>query len=64
MLIYLLLRPASVRALSRLCAIQKFRVGTSRNSGVCVKKPVPVGKRSTRHGVNASKDQYCTEAPS
>ena len=32
----MVLRPASVRALSRLCAIEKFRGCTSRNSGGCV----------------------------
>ena len=32
-----MIRPASVRALSRLCAIRKFKGCTSKNSGACVK---------------------------
>ena len=56
-------RPASVRALSRLCAIQKFRGCTSKNSGGCVDTCSYLYhvKRVYSSRVSASKDQYCTE---
>ena len=57
------LRPASVRALSRLCAIQKFRGCTSKNSGGCVNTCSCLNhvEKVYSSRVSAPKDQYCAE---
>ena len=59
----ILLRPASVRALFRPCAIRKFRGCTSKNSGVCVNTCSCLNHAEKVYSsrVSASKDQYCTE---